>query len=475
MTPPRNTILTGDVRRVLPTLPSDSIDCVVTSPPYWGLRDYGTGTWEGGDPGCPHRVGSQVADTKAKGAITAGVRPGVDTATCRDCGAVRVDAQLGLEPTPAEYIRRMVDVFREVRRVLAPHGTLWLNMGDSYVSTAGAWRPIAASGKNYDVLNASSGSGLRARGEDRPFGREQRGALKPKDLVGLPWRVAFALQADGWYLRSDVVWTKPNPMPESVRDRPTKAHEYVFLLTKRSRYHFDQEAVREPHVPDGRQATTLTVGSASHPNHASRAGRERWPNGGRNIRSVWEIATQPFPGAHFATFPEAFVRRCLLAGCPERVCRVCGRPRKRLIERRETGWDGSRYAERSLRASGGVKGGGIARSTLGSSGGKGVAARETTGWSDCGHGAYRPGLVLDPFFGAGTTGVVAEHLGRDWLGVELSPSYVALARRRLEAARAGRTRGGTARRPQGGRSARSGRTGAGRAASGRSTRAPNRR
>ena len=226
----------GDVRDTLAQLPEASIDCCVTSPPYWGLRDYGTASWEGGDPDCEHRVGGQVQDTKAPGAISAGVRPGVDASRCLDCGAARIDSQIGLERTPGEYVDAMVAVFADVRRVLKPAGTLWLNLGDSYnaYNANRGTKSTYAGDREAREPELPSGHGLAAPG------------LKPKDLVGIPWRVALALQADGWTLRSDIVWHKPNAMPESVTDRPTKAHEYVFLLTKGPRYFFDQEAVREP-------------------------------------------------------------------------------------------------------------------------------------------------------------------------------------------------------------------------------------
>jgi DNA modification methylase len=304
----------GDVLDVLAQLPDGVAQTVVTSPPYWALRDYGTGTWTGGDPACQQRVGGQVGDTKAPGAITAGVRPGVDAGRCLECGAVRVDQQVGLEPSPAEYVESLVAVFREVRRVLRDDGTVWLNLGDSY---AGAG------------LNGSADFNERwyGRTSRKTAGRDRRkpdqtavpDGLKPKDMVGIPWRVALALQADGWYLRMDVVWSKPNPMPESVTDRPTTAHEYLFLLAKRERYFYDSEAIREAHQPDGRRKTVHDHQTPnSHPNYDNMGGgNERWPNGGRNKRSVWTIPTEPVLDAHFATFPRALVRPCVLAGSRE--------------------------------------------------------------------------------------------------------------------------------------------------------------
>lgn len=369
------TLYHGDVLDVLRELEPESVDCVVTSPPYWGLRDYGQ------------------------------------------------EGQLGLEPTPEEYVTRMVEVFREVRRVLAAHGTVWVNLGDS-----------------YNAYNGNRGlSGSTLEGTDRPDARPRlpsghglsAGGLKPKDLVGIPWRVAFALQADGWYLRSDIIWSKPNPMPESVTDRPTKAHEYLFLLSKQPRYFFDQEAVRERYGdpakgPDGRRKTGVFAGDGSIQHRDG----ERWPNlTGRNIRSVWEIATQPYPEAHFATFPEELARRCIAAGCPEQVCRVCGKARERMVDvtyelNRRTG--GVNATPRA----GTAKDGPII-GTYGMTQKKDKIV-ETLGFTDCGHSDYRPGIVLDPFVGSGTTCHVARKLGRRSVGIDLSSDYLDLADRRLQ-------------------------------------------
>jgi DNA modification methylase len=235
---------------------------VVTSPPYWGLRDYG------------------------------------------------VTGQLGLEPTPEAYVAVMVDVFREVRRVLRDGGTLWLNMGDTYAS--------GEVGRNDDdPTNLARRAELYGTGTVKPGIHERqqrrvRTGLKSKDLVGIPWRLAFALQADGWFLRADIVWAKPNPMPESVTDRPTKAHEYVFLLAKRATYFFDADAVREPYERDGGSATYTAGGSTT--NGVGSRSLHQMSAAGRNIRSVWTLATEPTPEAHFATFPTALASRCILAG-----------------------------------------------------------------------------------------------------------------------------------------------------------------
>lgn len=214
-------ILQGDVLSRLGDLPDESVDCVVTSPPYYGLRDYG------------------------------------------------MEGQIGLEPTLPQFINKLVAVFSEIKRVLSDDGILWLNIGDGYTTGNRGWRAP-------DRKNPARAMSVRP---DTPEG------LKPKDLLGIPWRLALALQDDGWYLRSDIIWNKPNCQPESVKDRPTRAHEYLFLLTKSERYYYDYGAIRE--------------------------------GNGRNRRSVWNVNTQPFPEAHFATFPEELIRPCILAGCPE--------------------------------------------------------------------------------------------------------------------------------------------------------------
>lgn len=249
-------IINGDCREVLPGLAAESVHCVVTSPPYFGLRDYG------------------------------------------------VEGQIGLEPSPIEYVDCLVEVFREVRRVLRADGTLWLNLGDSYANDT-KWGG-RTSGKHVKELHGSPAMGRVRRST----------GLKAKDLIGIPWRVAFALQEDGWYLRQDIIWSKPNPMPESVRDRCTKAHEYIFLLSKRERYWYDASAIQEPFAYSGdvrmKTAYAVHTGKSVGTEYKSPVNQ-----GGRNRRSVWEVATQPFGGAHFATFPPVLIEPCILAGCPQ--------------------------------------------------------------------------------------------------------------------------------------------------------------
>lgn len=304
-----NNIYYGNVMDILPTLPDQSVHTCVTSPPYWGLRDYG------------------------------------------------VDGQLGLESTPEEYVQHMVEVFREVRRILRDDGTLWLNLGDSYAVNRSSG---ATKHSGNPEFNRKSGSRERTKlGEMHiPDG------LKSKDLVGIPWMVAFALRADGWYLRSDIIWSKPNAMPESVRDRPTKSHEYIFLLSKSPKYYYDKDTIREPYSESSLSRYNYafnadTPSNQATSNPATKAGNIQPNPLGKNKRSVWTVTTKSFKGAHFATFPPDLIEPCVLAGAPE------------------------------------------------------------------------GGIVLDPFFGAGTTGLVAIQNGRNYVGIELNLDYVHIASDRL--------------------------------------------
>jgi DNA modification methylase len=321
----------GDCRDVLPTLEPDSFDCVVTSPPYFGLRDYG------------------------------------------------VAGQIGLEPTLDAYVEQLCSVFDALWRVLKPSGTAWLNLGDSYASPP--------TGNLGNKITLGGGQANQAAGLSRPDKIRSSG-LKPKDLCGVPWRVAFALQSEGWWLRSAIVWAKPNPMPESVTDRPTSSYEMVFLLTKSERYFYDADAIAEPlressiarlgqdvdhqegsdRANGGRKTNGKmkavcfggTKGQGSFGSAARRASGNEWVAGkSRNARNVWTIATQPFSGAHFATMPPDLAERCIKAGCP-----------------------------------------------IG-------------------------GHVLDPFAGAGTTGLVADRLQRDATLIDLSPAYGDMAASRI--------------------------------------------
>lgn len=295
------TIYLGDCRAVLREIVAEDVyaQTCITSPPYWGLRDY------------------------------------------------EVAGQIGLEQTIDEYVATLVDVFRAVRDVLANDATLWLNMGDGYNAGTNSARNISGESKHGYWAN--------------PHGDVRRNAqgFKTKDMLGLPWRVAFALQADGWYLRSDIIWSKPNPMPESVTDRPTKAHEYIFLLAKSKHYYYDSAAIKEPATKklSGNKARVYPADYGRPDDHLAKG--IPWEGSMRNKRTVWEIPTAPYNDAHFATFPPALIEPCVLAG------------------------------------------------------------------------SFRGGLVLDPFSGAGTTGIVALRHGRRYLGIELNPDYIALTRKRM--------------------------------------------
>jgi DNA modification methylase len=343
-------------------MPEKSVHCCVTSPPYFGLRDYGTAKWDSGNPACEHSGVARRCDVPGrndKQSTSKGSSSDRVSRTCIYCGAVRIDSQIGLEATPDAFVAEMVAVFREVRRVLRDDGTLWLNLGDAYVHTGAAGGCVFDNGRT---------DGRQSYEADKTRGRVSRistmsAGLKAKNLIGIPWRVAFALQADGWYLRQDIIWSKPNPMPESVTDRCTKAHEYIFLMSKSARYFYDAGAISE--IASGRSAGNLghVKGAGfDDPFFRTREGFAKvaateWQE--RNKRSVWEVATQPFSEAHFATFPPELIEPCIKAGCPV------------------------------------------------------------------------GGTVLDPFGGAGTTGMVADRLCRDAILIELNPDYAAMAERRI--------------------------------------------
>lgn len=428
-------ILHGDCRDVLKTLADASVQMCVTSPPFFGLRDYGTAVWRGGDgQPCDH-TRSVSADPKyQRGRQANGHSSAADKLSRRECvrcGAVREDAQIGLEQTPDAYVAELVAVFREVRRVLRDDGTLWLNLGDSY---AGSW---GAQGQRITESDDKSWHGSQIKNHPKRAsgtGSIKQSGLKPKDLIGIPWMVAFALRADGWWLRSDIIWAKKNCMPESVTDRPSSAHEHVFLLTKSQRYFYDAEAIREEGViPAG---TRAAKGSNARSDLKDVNGRppEYWEyTGTRNSRNVWSIATQPFAAAHFATFPPELAERCIKAGTSEAgCCVVCRAPMERQTEKVVTLTSGS--GRSGIKPTG--KGAGGTQTESGDYDVRmGPTVRSTTkGWQptcSCAAGAPVPCQVLDPFSGAGTSLMVADRLGRDAIGIELSADYINIARRRL--------------------------------------------
>lgn len=311
-------ILAGDCLKILKTLSSQSIDCVVTSPPYWGLRDYG------------------------------------------------IVGQLGLEQSPDEYVKNLVKIFEEIRRVLRNDGTLWLNLGDSYWLRNGTIKRDKQRLDKFGKIFGSGGGKKYSLPKGQVIKRTPCG-LKVKDLVGIPWRVAFALQKAGWYLRSDIIWHKPNAMPESVTDRPTKAHEYIFLLTKSKKYYYDGDAIREPLSKSSINRLSQKIENQAGSTRANGGAKSNGPmkavgtiSRGRNKRTVWTVATNTFKGAHFATFPPDLITPCILAG------------------------------------------------------------------------SRRSGLILDPFVGSGTTGIVALNYGRRFIGIDLNPEYVAMAKARIQ-------------------------------------------
>lgn len=481
---PDVTLFNGDALEVLRTLPARSVHMCVTSPPFYGLRDYGTGTWEGGDEACDH-LAPPGGGTAATGLMQDGrseeARQGNAERVvanrreqyrdeCRKCGARRIDNQIGLEESPEQWVTRLVEVFREVRRVLRDDGTLWVEIGDSYASNG-------PGGMDGGTLDAGGKQHVSSRGIPK-----RRGHCKPKDLLGQPWLLAFALRADGWYLRSEIIWARPNPMPESVTDRPTKAHSTIFMFSKRPRYFWDAEAIREPYRedtswgaaartydgadlvkprntfvqfakpkpvpqtetldgsdgeaprgPDGRRATHVKAGENSEQHRDG----ERWPASGANARSVWTIPTEPTPFAHFATWPQKLVQRMILAGTSERgVCPECGAPWVREVERGEpvlNAWSAKGAGQYDDEV-GGMRRTSLAEgSTL-----KHIVPTETVGWRapDCKHARDVfcrpvPATVLDPFGGSGTTAIVARKLHRRAILVELNSEYCALAAERL--------------------------------------------
>jgi site-specific DNA-methyltransferase (cytosine-N4-specific) len=364
------TLYHGDALAVARELPAGAADCIVTSPPYYGLRDYG------------------------------------------------VPGQYGLESSPAEYVETMRTLFGELRRVLADDGTLWLNLGDSY---SGGNRPT------YDT----AGGNTRARGH---------AAVRPhtgvpgKNLLGIPWRVAFALQEDGWILRNAIVWHKPNAMPESVTDRLSQRYELLFMLSKSQRYWFDLNSVREPHS----EKTEFTYPTAYAPGQGAgthgqgpKTLRMENPNG-RNPGDVWVIPTTPFAAAHFAVMPPALAARCVQAGAPPRRCRECGHAPRAITTPGNLVSSSADESATNLRTQTGAGHTGVDAEGRDFSGGRhALPRRERTvvGSTDCGHDSYRPGVVLDPFSGSGTTGLAAARLGRRYIGIDLNAEYLDLSLR----------------------------------------------
>lgn len=422
----RKRIMVGDCLESMRSLPDSCVSMCVTSPPYYALRDYGTATWEGGDAECDHnqtrdwvsRTGGLDREHIAKANEVKQLRR--SGSECAKCGAVRVDEQIGLEKTPELFIARLVEVFQEVKRILRDDGTCWVNMGDSYGRMQQSNVPQS---KNPSCVPPAATN------------RIKNGGVKEKDLLGIPWRLAFALQADGWYLRSDIIWHKLNPMPESVTDRPTKAHEYLFLFSKSKDYYYDAEAIREAQSEgtferfgmDGRR-TGEGIKQTDSPNGLIRdkatCADAILPNG-RNRRTVWSIATAPYAEAHFATYPPKLIEPCILAGTSEHgCCPKCLAPWERQVERVQVKRE--RPNDYTKRSGADGTGNSCANSVAG-------VDVKTLGWlptCKCGEASTVPAIVFDPFGGSGTTAQVARALGRDWLLCELNPAYAKLAEKR---------------------------------------------
>lgn len=357
------------------------VHTIITSPPYYGLRDYG------------------------------------------------VSGQLGLEPTPDEYIANLVSVFRECKRILCDDGTLWVNIGDSYAGSG-----VNDGSKNPGISNAAKRGDVS--GGKRP--NTNLSGYKPKDLIGIPWMLAFALRADGWYLRSDIIWAKKNCMPESVKDRPTKSHEYIFLLSKSQKYYYDSEAIKEPYsvnsnpneIYNGNATKDYKSASAQNPSDSKRRILESMANGGgRNKRDVWFVSTKPYKGAHYATFNPELITPCILAGAPETCCAECGAPYERVLERK----DKRHWTERNDYKSGDKYNFKYAETKQSNEVGRNDAPASYKSPEYIDHG-FQPtctcnsgttsGIVFDPFVGSGTTVATAIQLGRRGIGLDLSLKYL---------------------------------------------------
>lgn len=509
-----NKILKGDALSVLRQIPDDSIDCCVTSPPYYGLRSYDISPqiWGGDDKNCIHEWGEKIKEridetgfkrnrkglNKAAELSDGNIRHSTsenipvkrESNICTKCGAWKGD--LGSEPTPYLYIEHLVMIFNEVRRVLKPTGTLWLNIGDSFVGGKGQ---SGSGGAEKQEKRNEAGESLNKSyqtlgGQKMTKPTDNREMLKqcnlhPKEIMGIPFMLFFALRDSGWRIRCDIIWSKKNSMPESMKDRPTRSHEYIFLCFETPHYYYDYQAILEPANYDGRK-DTIMKGSNKYkgevvPGQAEQAiskkGGERWankirgfttkenkgenheqqhhgknitgnlitgrtgephsgyvnPDGSlrvqemdgipaRNKRSVWHIATEACPESHYAVYPQKLIIDCIKAGCPEEVCNKCGKPRFKIVKikkvKRERLNDKTKPCDDRSPSPNDYAGQEI----------------ESVKLTDCGcEVGYSPGVVLDPFIGSGTTGVVARKLSpqRNWLGIELSEEYIKIAKRRL--------------------------------------------
>jgi DNA modification methylase len=440
----------GNVNDVLAELPECSVDCIVTSPPYFGLRDYGTATWVGGDADCTHEVGRHMRggtlDGKESNFQNNSMGSYGDEAvkigdSCPHCSAVRKDLQVGLEQTPEQYIARMVDVFRGLRRVLKADGVAWLNLGDTY--WGGKGRSGAGSKKTHKTRTSKTLQKEHTYiGEDGGFRPQDRPSdiFKAKDLCMMPHRVAIALQEDGWWVRQDIVWNKTNPMPESIRDRCTKSHEYMFMLTKSKKYYFDNQSIKEPAVSKPHNSgnkSTGKIGTSKRTGGQLEPDRVWASDGMRNRRSVWTISTRPYKGAHFATFPPKLIEPCILGGTSEKGhCSKCGSRWKRNLKRNI---DNKTDTAKSLIEAATHMGIPDDKAKLRIGLDRKTPYEKNPGYQllgfeptcDC-DAECDADVVLDPFMGSGTTAIVARQHGRRFIGIDLNKEYLALANGRIE-------------------------------------------
>lgn len=448
-------LICGHVTESLRVMPAESVHTCVTSPPFWGLRAYGTDPQvHGGDPDCDHEWAEPERSPwanalpgpngRTKNVEATRHRARTSGQGCTKCAAWL--GELGAEPSYLLYVEHLVAIFREVWRVLRKDGTVWLNLGDSFITGAGRvggrpgggdrgdrWVGNRADRERYHGKHAAHTAQI---GPMTQANRLPQPGLKAKNLAGIPWRVALALQDDGWILRTDIVWNKPNAMPSAARDRPSISHEYLFLLTKSSRYYYDRDAIREPlaaSTVERDKHTRITKGKDGPYSVAHDHETPSHPQG-RNKRSVWTITLKPFRGAHFATFPESLAEPCVKAGTSERgCCPNCGAPWKRIVHRQRTKDGVPRddlppMRNTSIATPSGAQGDSHSRY---------ATIVETKGWKPtcrCPEHQPIPCTVLDTFNGSGTTGKVALTLGRHYLGIDLKAEYIELSHARLEKA-----------------------------------------
>jgi len=409
----KNEILQGDCIEEMKKLPEKSINMCMTSPPYWALRDYGTATWEGGSENCDHKIPEGEKDPKNKNNTSHNVR--FIRGKCYKCGAKRIDNQLGLEPTFDEYINKLCDIFDEVKRVLRDDGTCWVNLGDTY---GGIGHSDWSNNKSWNTSKLDKNQDFKLK-KNYP----------DKCLVMIPQRFAIEMVNRGWILRNTIIWHKPNCMPSSVKDRFTVDFEYLFFFSKSKKYYFEQQlepTITKDNIVRDRDTTKLN----NTPGRTRMGGLKTNNYDMKNKRAVWRICPKPFSEAHFAVYPEELCETPIRAGCPEFVCKKCEKPREKIYS--ENKRKKVHKSEKGKKKD--FQGSGIHR----------AIGQEYEDWrkqnplrevglSDCKCNAgFTSGMVIDPFFGAGTTGLVALKQKKKFIGIELNPEYIQIAKRRLK-------------------------------------------